>query len=249
MSIESYAATLKMPYTRTNYSLIVEQANREAMSYEDFLELILKNEVILRSQNGIKTKIRQAKFPKKMLLSDFKRNHLPVEIKQKIRELESLNFIENNENIILIGNPGTGKTALSTALGMQACLANKTVLFISVPNLLIELREAMSLNQINKYKRKFERYDLVILDELGYCTFDQQSGEILFNLLSNRNNNGSIIITSNLVFDRWNEVFKDKILTAAMVDRLAHKAHLIDMSGESYRIRETQDWRSKNQQL
>lgn len=129
---------------------------------------------------------------------------------------------------------------------MKACLHNKSVLFISVPNLLIELKEAMSLSQVNQYKRKFERYDVVILDELGYCTFDQESGEILFNLLSNRNHAGTIIITSNLVFDRWNEVFKDTVLAGAMIDRLAHKAHLMDMSGESYRIKETNAWRRKS---
>ena len=117
------------------------------------------------------------------------------------------------------------------------------VLFITVPNLIIELKEAMSLQQINTYKKKFEKYDLVILDELGYVSFDKEGNEILFNLLSNRNDNGSILITSNLVFDRWEEVFKDPILTGALVDRLAHKAHVLDMSGESYRIKETLEWR------
>ena len=100
----------------------------------------------------------------------------------------------------------------------------------------------MSKNQITTYKRKFERYDLVILDELGYISFDKEGNDILFNLLSNRNDTGSVIITTNLSFERWEEVFKDPILTGALVDRLAHKAHVLDMSGDSYRIRETQEW-------
>lgn len=109
-------------------------------------------------------------------------------------------------------------------------------------NLIIELKEAMSQNQINNYKRKFEKYDLTILDELGYISFDKEGSEILFNLLSNRNDKGSIIITTNLVFERWEEIFKDPILSGAIIDRLAHKSHIIDMSGDSYRIKETIDW-------
>ncbi len=148
---------------------------------------------------------------------------------------QTLEFIDNKQNIILIGNPGTGKTALSIALGTEACQQGKKVLFVSIPTLLIELKEAMNQNQITMYKRKFESYDLVILDELGYCTFDQERGEILFNLLSSRNEKGAMIITSNLTFDRWNEVFKDQVLTGAIIDRLAYMSYLIDMSGESYR--------------
>ena len=135
-----------------------------------------------------------------------------------------------------------GKTHYATALGMKACMTNLKVLFVSVPNLILELKEAMNNHQITQYKRKFEKYDLVILDELGYVSFDQAGNEILFNLISNRINAGSIIITSNLAFDRWNEIFKDTILTAAIVDRLAHKSYVIDMSGESYRIEETIEW-------
>ena len=103
----------------------------------------------------------------------------------------------------------------------------------------------MSSNQVHSYKKKFEKYDLVCLDELGYISFDKEGSEILFNLLSNRNDKGSIIITTNLIFDRWEEIFKDPILTGAMIDRLAHKAHVIDLTGESYRIKETINWMKK----
>lgn len=109
--------------------------------------------------------------------------------------------------------------------------------------LIIELKEAMSLNQLNNYKKKFEKYDLVILDELGYVSFDKEGCEILFNLLSNRNDKGSIIINTNLAFDRWEEIFKDPMLTGAIVDRLAHKAHIMDISREtSHRYEETIKW-------
>ena len=116
------------------------------------------------------------------------------------------------------------------------------VSFVSVPNLVTEVKEAMSLNELTRYKRNFERYDLVILDDLGYCSFSKECGEVLFNLLSNRNQKGSMAITTNLTFDRWAEVFKDEVLTAAIVDRIGHKAHVVDMTGESYRVIETERW-------
>lgn len=245
MSIKDIAGALKLPYIKNNYEEAINEAHISDMSLEEFLEAILQNELDLRNTNSIKNKIRNAKFPYKLSLDDYERNHFSVEIKQKIRVLETLEFMKNGENIILIGNPGTGKTALSIALGMKACQLGGNVLFISVPNLLIELKEAMALNQITRYKKKFESYDLVILDELGYCTFDKERGEVLFNLLSSRNDKGSMIITSNLTFDRWNEIFNDQVLTGAMIDRLAYKSHLINMTGESYRILATQKWNER----
>ena len=242
MSIKENANFLLMPYIKNNYQLIIEEATNKELSYEEFLEELLQGEVDLRKQNSLSKRIRYAHFPNKITFSDFKLDHFSVEIRQKIKELQTLKFIERNENIILIGNPGTGKSALSIALGMKACMEYKTVLFISVPLLLIEISEAMSNNQILNYKKKFEKYDLVILDELGYCSFSKQAGEVLFNLLSSRNEVGSIIITSNLTMDSWTEVFKDTVLTGAIVDRLANRAHMIDMSGESYRIKQTKDW-------
>ncbi|MBS4025231.1 MAG: ATP-binding protein, partial [Clostridia bacterium] len=147
------------------------------------------------------------------------------------------------ENIILIGASGTGKTHYSIGLGVKACLHGKSVLFTSVPNLIIELKEAMSMSQLTSYKRKFATFDLVILDELGYISFDKTGCEILFNLLSDRNDKGSIIITTNLNFDRWEEIFKDTMLTGAMVDRLAHKAHIIELARKSsHRFEETVAW-------
>jgi DNA replication protein DnaC len=247
LSIKECTTMLRLPYIKRNYQQIIKEATANELSYEDFLNIILNNEVSERNANSIQKKIRYAKFPNKFTLDDFKLDHLSVQIKQKIKQLSTLEFINNNENIILVGNPGTGKTALSIGLGMKACLEGLSVLFISVPQLLIEISEAMSNSEYIRYKRKFEKYDLVILDELGYTSFSKDAGEILFNLLSSRNESGSIIITSNLTMDKWNEVFKDTVLTGAIVDRLANKAHMIDMSGESYRIRQTKEWMNKNE--
>jgi len=160
--------------------------------------------------------------------------------------LETLQFIDKKENVILIGTPGAGKSHYAIGLGIKACIEGKSVLFASVPNLIIELKEAMSKSQLTNYKRRFDKYDLVILDELGYVSFDKEGCEILFNLISNRNDKGSIVITTNLTFDRWEEVFKDAVLTGAMVDRLAYKAHILDITRDvSHRYEETIYWKKE----
>lgn len=243
MQIREIASELKLPYIKDNYQTLIDEATHTRMDYTEFLKRFLEEELSLRKGNGVKRRLRYAKFPIKKYLEDFDRNKYGPEFKKKFDELETLKFIENKENVILIGTPGAGKSHYSIALGIKACLYGNNVLFVSVPNLIIELKEAMSMNQLNVYKRKFEKYDLVILDELGYVSFDKSGCEILFNLLSNRNDKGSIIITTNLTFDRWDEIFKDTMLTGAMIDRLAHKAHILDISRDtSHRFEETISW-------
>lgn len=248
MNVHELAIQLKLPYIKTNHQELINEANHTKMTYEEFLETLLEREYELRKNNGIKTRLRQAKFPYPKYLEDFDRIKYSKDFWSKFDELETLRFIEKKENIILIGTPGSGKTHYAIGIAMKAIMEGKSVLFVSVPNLVIELKEALSQHQLNAYKRKFEKYDIVILDELGYISFDKAGSEILFNLLSNRNDKGTIIITSNLTFDRWNEVFNDTVLTGALVDRLAHRAHILDISREtSHRFEETIAW-LKNQE-
>jgi len=240
--IEQHATKLRLPNTRRNYQFLVNQAIDNSLSYEAFLDLILDEEMKLRELNGINSRIRKARFPYLKTFEDFRFDALSAEISGRIRELQSLNFLDFGQNVILVGNPGVGKTHTAIALGVNACRAGKSVLFITVPNLITELKESMTLNQLTRYKKKFVTYDLVILDELGYISFDRQGGELLFNLLSMRNDTKSIVITTNLSFDRWQEVFQDPVLTTAMVDRLTHRAHVISINGDSYRLKETMEW-------
>lgn len=240
--IKELAMELKLGYIRKNYKEVLEEAKHLKKSHEDFLKETLQLECENRRNNGIQTRIREARFPQKKYIEDFKTKRFIKDIEIKLEELKSLEFMKARENVILISNPGMGKTHFSIGLGIQACLKGKKVLFVSVPNLVLELKEAMTQNQITQYKKKFDKYDLVILDELGYVSFDKEGSEILFNLISNRMTVGSIIITTNLSFDRWEEIFKDPILTTAMVDRLAHKSHILNMSGDSYRVEETIEW-------
>lgn len=230
--INELCTYLKLSYVRDNFETLVNEARHTKQDYADFLENLLIGEVERRTGNGITRRISEAKFPLKKYLVDFDKTKYDAAFAPKFQELETLKFIENKENIILIGTSGAGKTHYAIALGIAACMKGKSVLFSSVPNLIIELKEAMSQNQLSTYRKKFERYNLVILDELGYVSFDKSGCEILFNLLSNRHGKGSVIITTNLTFDLWENVFKDPTLTGAMIDRLAHKAHVLDISRE-----------------
>lgn len=240
--IRRNALYLKLPYTKDNYKAMIKEAELNENSLTEFLDSLLIQETETRISNGVSAKLRQAKFPQKLFLENFSFSNYDTPQKKSIKKVLDLEFIENRENIILFGNPGVGKTHLAIGLGIKTCLQNKSVLFISVPNLMIEIKEQMNLNQLQRYRKKFEKYDLVILDEMGYVSFDKDVSEILFNLLSNRTQKASTIITTNLTFDRWEEIFKDPILTAAIIDRLAYRSHVIDLSGESYRAQETLKW-------
>jgi len=243
MNITEFARKLRLPYIRENWRQLVDEARHTKQDYADFLENLLDYEWVLRLEKGQARRIKEAKFPLKKYLADFKRDKYDEVFLPKFEELETLEFIPNKENIILVGTSGAGKTHYAIALGMAACMNGHSVLFASVPNLIIELKEAMHTNKLSSYRKRFENHDLVILDELGYVSMDKIGCETLFNLISSRNDKGSIIVTSNLTFDRWEEVFKDPTLTGALIDRLAHKAHVLDISREKGgRFEETIAW-------
>jgi DNA replication protein DnaC len=243
MSITDLSSDLKLPYIRDNWKKLSDEASHKKQDYAEFLENLLECEWLRRMENGQSRRIKEAKFPIKKYLAGFKRDKYDKVFLPKFDELETLEFIKNKENIILIGTSGAGKTHYAIALGIAACMKGKSVLFAGVANLIVELKETMSNNQLSNYRKRFERYDLVILDELGYVSMDRNGCEMLFNLISSRNDKASIIVTTNLTFDRWEETFKDPTLTGALIDRLAHKAHVLDISREKGgRFEETIAW-------
>jgi DNA replication protein DnaC len=232
-----------MPYTRDNWQKLISEAQKKNLDPAQFLENLLDCEWQIRLEKLQVRRLKEAKFPLKKYLADFKRDKYEDVFYTKFDQLETLDFINNKENIILLGTSGAGKTHYAIALGTEACMQGKSVLFAHVPNLILELKETAAGNQLSGYRKRFERYDLVILDELGYVSMDKAGCETLFNLISSRNEKGSIIATSNLSFDRWEEVFKDPTLTGAFIDRLAHKAHIMDISREKGgRLEETLAW-------
>ncbi|UZO79989.1 IS21-like element helper ATPase IstB [Aquimarina sp. ERC-38] len=237
--IVDYSKELRLPVFRRDFSQLAKEAAMEGMDYEHFLLQLMEREYEGRIENRKKFHIRQANFPSKMYLNELVRDQLPTGAMEKLPLLERLDFIESGQNIILAGNPGTGKTHIAVGLGLKACLQGYKVLFTTVHKLLTQIRESHSQRNLKVMEARFEKYDLVICDEFGYVSFDKEGSELLFNHLSLRAGRKSTIITTNLGFERWEEIFGDPVLTAALVDRLTHKAHLINMNGESYRLKET----------
>ena len=240
--VSVYAKELKLASVRENAALFAEDAMREQWGYLTFLRRLLEEEVAQRREKSKITRIHRADFPQMKYLEELQREELPLEGQVLLSEVETLEFIKEGRSIVMYGNPGTGKTHIAIALGIKACLEGYSVFFTSVPRLLTHIREAKTEKTLRNLEIKFERYDLVICDELGYVGFDKESAEMLFNHLSLRTGKKSTIITTNLPFTRWEEVLKDKVLCSALVDRLCHKSYLVNMTGTSYRIKETKKY-------
>jgi DNA replication protein DnaC len=245
MDIRKLTAPLQLAYIGRNFDLLVEEAANTRMPHGEFMVGALAKELDQRRENRLQRRIKEARFPYKKYLADLDLNEYGEDVRREIEDLVELDFIEAGENAIFIGNSGRGKTHLAIGLGMAACLADKRVLFTNVPNLVIELKEAMSRNEVTNFRNRFLKYELVIIDELGYVSFDKEGCDILFNLISNRIEAGSMIVTTNLAFNEWVDVFKDPRLTGALADRVARRACVLDMSGESYRFKETKVWLKK----
>lgn len=238
--ITAFSKELRLPVFRRDYKELATEAARQGLDYEAYLVTLMEREYELRLENRKKAQIRNARFPSKMYLSDLERDQLPPGAREKLPLLERLDFIPAAQNVILSGNPGTGKTHIAIGLGLKACIQGYKVLFTTVHRLLTQLRESHSGRTLKQVEAQFEKYDMVICDEFGYVSFDKQGSELLFNHLSLRTGRKSTIITTNLGFDRWEEIFGDPVLTAALVDRVTHKAYLVNMSGDSYRLKETE---------
>lgn len=240
-----YATELKLLTFRDELDSLLTRVAEENWTHLHLVTELLGKESERRAENRKRARTKAANFPQMKYMYELIKEELPQDARTALPELETLEFIKQGRNVVLYGNPGTGKTHIATALGIKACEQELTVLFTSVPQLLTQIREARSAKTLRTLQIRFEKYDLVICDEFGYVSCDKEGGELLFNHLSLRAGKKATIITTNLAFNRWNEIIKDKVLVAAMVDRLTHKAFLINMSGQSYRLKETQKMREK----
>lgn len=245
--IEELASLLKLSAIKNNFQEEAIDACTNDISYEEFLYNLLEKECTLRSESSKQNRIRIAKFPYKKYIEDIVIEDLPADAKKKFKTLSSLEFITTGQNVILAGNPGTGKTHMAIGLGIKACLDGYKVLFTTVSTLVTQLKESRSQKVLRAFENKFDKYDLIVADELGYISYDKEGSELLFSHLSLRAGRKSTIVTTNLSFERWDEIFKDPIMTAAMIDRLTHKAYIVNMNGNSYRLKETKEW-LENQQ-
>lgn len=243
--IMHYSRQLRLPGFRKYYQSLQEEMPAEGVDFSDYLARLLELEYQERIERRKKLQIKLAGFPELKYLQELELEELPKDGQEKLPALRTLDFIKNGQNIILSGNSGTGKSHIATGLGLEACSKGYKVLFVTVPQLITQIRESRSEKRLRTLENRFEKFDLVICDEFGYISFDKEGAELLFTHLSLRTGKKSTIITTNLSFDRWSEIFGDPVLTAAMVDRITHRAHIVNMNGKSYRAKQTKLWNQK----
>ncbi len=217
----------------------LRQAKEHGPGYDEFLLDLTVAEIMARTENRLSRRVREAKFPLVKTMEGFDFDVTPNLDIRLVRELSGCDYIKERRNIIFLGRSGTGKTHLATALGVEACKSNYRTRFVSCYTLVNELIEARQDKDLQRLIQRYSRYDLLILDELGYIPFSREGSELLFQVLAERQEKGSVIITTNLGFADWTQVFDDPVMTAALLDRLTHKAHIVNCQWESYRLKQS----------
>jgi len=238
--LEHHLKQLKLPTILREYAAVAATCGRENQSFETFLLRLCERELIDRQQRATERRIKAAKFPTLKTIESFRFDQQPSINESLVRELLGGEFIDRRENVLLIGNSGTGKTHLGTALGLAACHEGRKVRFLAVTSLVTGLLEAREDRRLERMLKQLSRQDLLILDELGYVPFTKAGAELLFEVVSRAYERQSLIVTTNLPFEQWVEVCGSERLTGAMLDRLTHRVHIVEANGESYRLRESQ---------
>lgn len=237
--LSAHLKHLKLTAILRHYPPLARQARENGWDYEEFLVSLMESEIQARSDNRLKRRIRDARFPLMKTMESFDYDAAPDLDRRVIRDLMSGAYIQERKNIIFVGKTGTGKTHLATALGLEACRQGVRTRFVTGAGLANELIEARSERIITRIIQKTSRFGLLILDELGYVPFSREGSQLLFQVLADRYERASVIITTNLGFADWTQLFGDPTLTAALLDRLTHKAHIILCDWESYRLKES----------
>lgn len=237
-SIKLYAKQLRTP-SFPNYEKVIRQLS-PGDGYDKFLCELMKLEVLQQQDAGQRRRIKKARFPFMKTLDEFDYNRLEHVSESFIWELAACDFIKKRQNVVMIGNPGAGKTHLSIALGMKACYAGFNVRFYTAVNLANELQEAVQSHRVSKLEKSLAKIDLLIIDELSYLTFNRYQSEMIFQVISERSERASVIISTNLEFSSWTDLFENEMMVAALIDRVTFRSHILNMNvKESYRLEQT----------
>ena len=243
-SIESCALSLRLPAVRRLGASWAKEAQRQHLTYEEFLAKVLLAEVDERDERRRLRRVKAAGFPRVKLLEDFDLGVSGVN-PAVIATLSSGTYLERSEPVVLLGDSGTGKSHLLIGLGMKACEMGKTVRYVTCAQLVNELAEAADAKRLSRLVTRYGRVDLLLLDELGYVQLDTRGAELMFQILTEREERSSVATATNLPFSEWGKIVPDARLVAAIIDRLTFHAHIIETGSDSYRLRTTKAKRTR----
>ena len=235
-SVDQLLKTLHLPGIRASYDQIGQQAITNHSSYEDYLTNLLKEETQMRKQNRITRYLKESRLPYEKTIEVFDRGRLDQKTDQLVSVLVKGAFTNKHENVLAFGSPGSGKTHLLCALGHELILQGKRVIFYPSTLLIQELLQAKRELLLPKYLKRLDKFDAIIIDDIGYVQQDKYEMEVLFTLLADKYEKTSIMISSNLPFSGWEKIFKDPMITAAAIDRLVHHCVILEMNMKSYRL-------------
>ena len=239
MLLRSNLKQLRLPTMLAEFEKLAREAAAANETFAQYLLRLTELEVAARSANAVQARIRVAGFPVQKDFDTFDFTAVPHLSKPKVLELARGEWIEQKSNICLLGSPGTGKTHIATALGLAACRQGKRVRFFTAATLVTQLEEAQKRYQLDRLLAQLDRTDLLICDELGYLSFSRGGAELLFQVFADRYERRSLLVTSNLAFGEWGQVFQGERMTAALLDRLTHRCQIFEMNSESFRFRES----------
>jgi len=245
IALEAHLKELRLPSVLREYAKTAADAAKEGLSFESYLLKVLAAEVMDRDSRTFAKRLRLARLPSKKTLADFDFKALPDLDPLRVHRLAECEFVRNTENVLLVGGSGIGKTHLAISLAIEACRRRHSVRFFTVSQLVEMLMEARSERTLGRTRTLLRRLDLLVLDELGFVPLPPSGAELLFDVVSDRYERGSIVLTTNLPFEEWVSVLATEALTHALLDRLTHHVHIFQMNGRSYRLSESLAARGK----
>jgi len=244
--LNQYLLALCLTTAKKEYMELAEKAQNESLSYEEYLLSVLETECETRRSRRVNRRLRESHLQLEKNMDSFELDRLPKKVLQQIKTLQNGDFLERNENVLIFGNPGSGKTHLMSALAQELIKQDKRIYFTSCALLLQDLLLAKRELRIPKMLKKMSRFDAVIIDDIGYVQQEKEEMEVLFTLLAERYEQGSVMVTSNLPFSKWESIFKDPMMTAAAIDRIVHHSIILELNIPSYRMNHAKD--KKNQE-
>ena len=244
IEVKSHLKALRLPTVLREYAKTAADAAKEGLDYEAYLLRLLQFEISDREARSFQRLLKLARLPANKTIAEFNFTRLPDLEPLTIHRLAGCDFVTKAENVLLVGSSGTGKTHLATAIAVEACRRRHSVRFFTVSQLVEALMEAKSERSLGRMRASLKKVDLLILDELGFVPLPASGAELLFDIVSDRYEKASVVITTNLPFEEWISVLASEPLTHAMLDRLTHHVHILEMNGRSYRLAQSLESRS-----